>query len=134
MKLNRIHHLLGRAREFFAQLLVLGAHPNRARIRMALSDHDAAHCDQRCCADSELLCTEQGGYHHIPARAQPAIDTKDDTVAELIESQDLMDLRQPQLPGQSGILDRRLWTGARSLPNGLTPGSYPPGLLRRLRR
>ena len=42
---EQVDHLFRRAGEFLTQPFVLGAHADRASIRMALAHHDAAHRD-----------------------------------------------------------------------------------------
>ena len=73
---------------------------------MALPHHDAAHGNERGRANAKLLSTQHRGHHHVPARLQAAIGAQPHPVAQPVELQDLMRLRQPHLPGQAGIFDR----------------------------
>ena len=105
---EQIDHLLRRALKFFAQRLILGAHAHGAGVGMALPDHDAAHGHERGRADAELLGAEHGRDHDVPSGFNAAIRAQRHVVAQPVEHQHLMRLRQPHFPRHARIFHARL--------------------------
>ena len=81
---------------------------------MALPHHDAAHGNERGRANAKLLSTQHGRHHHVTPSLQAAIGAQPHPVAQPVELQDLMRLRQPHLPGQASIFDRGDGRGTRA--------------------
>ena len=105
---EEIDDLLRRAVELGAQRRVLGADADRAGVGMALPHHDAAHGDQRSRADAVLLGAEHGGDHHVAAGLDAAVGAQQHLLAQPVQGQDLVRLRQAHLPRDAGVLDRGL--------------------------
>ena len=72
---------------------------------MTLAHHDAAKSHQGRRGKAKLFSTQQSGHYHIAPGFQSAIGLQDDPRAQVIEHESLMGFRNPQLPGQSGMLD-----------------------------
>jgi hypothetical protein len=105
---HQVDDLLGRADELGAQPLVLRADADRAGVRMALADHDAAHRDQRERADAEFLGAEDRGDDDVAPGLEPAIGAQLHAAAQAVESQRLVDFGQAHFPRRAGIFDRSL--------------------------
>ncbi len=75
---------------------------------MALAHHEATHRDQQRRADAELFRAQQGRDDDIAPRFDSTIDAQAHLVSKAVDGQDLMHLRQADLPRQARILDRRL--------------------------
>src|SRR5262249_16322521 len=73
---EEMDHLLRRTGKLRAELLVLCADADRAGVRVALADHDAAHSHKCCRADAELFRAHHRGHHHVAAGTNPAICAK----------------------------------------------------------
>ena len=112
--------MTGTASELLAQIRTLSRYADRAGIEMANPHHDTPHRHQRRSGETELLRTEQGSDHHIAAGLELAVGLNDDTTAQIVEYQGLMGLRQPQLPGQAGVLDTGLGRCSRA---AVVPGN-----------
>ena len=75
---------------------------------MALAHHDTAHGDEAERAQTEFLCAENRRDHDVAAGLQPAIGAQLDPVAQAIEREHLIGLRQAHFPGRTGKFDRCL--------------------------
>ena len=100
------------AREFSAQRGILGRHADRTGVEVADAHHDAAERHQRRGREPELLRPEQGGDDHVAPGLELAVGLHRDAAAQVVQHQRLVGFRQPQLPGQAGVLDARLRRGA----------------------
>mmetsp|Transcript_33649 Transcript_33649/g.78720 ORF Transcript_33649/g.78720 Transcript_33649/m.78720 type:complete len:1205 (+) Transcript_33649:178-3792(+) len=108
--------ILGVARhagELLAQLLLLCGDADRAVVRVADARDDAADGDHRDGAEAELVGAEQRAHDDVVAGLEPAVDAQHDAVAQPVEHELLVRLRQPQLPRPARVLDRRERRGAR---------------------
>ena len=102
---KEIDHVLRLALEALAQLGILRRNAHRAGIQVALAHHDAAHGDQRRRGETEFFGAEQRGDHHIAPGLQFAVGLHANTAAQIVEQQNLLRLRQPEFPGNAGVLD-----------------------------
>src|SRR3546814_11325576 len=69
--------------------------------------HDAAGRDQRRGGEAELVRAEQRGDRDVTPRAQAAVRLHADAAAQVVEQQRLLGLGQADLPGRSGVGERR---------------------------
>ena len=106
-ELEEVDDELGLAGELLAQLRVLGRDADRARVEVADAHHDAARHDERRGGEAELLGAEQRGDHDVAAGLQLPVDLHDDAVAQTVEQQRLLRLREAELPRRARVLDRR---------------------------
>ena len=113
-ELEEVDDVLGPAAELFAQARVLSGDADGAGIEVADAHHDAAHDHQGGGREPELLGPEQGGDHDVAARLQLAVGLDDDPAPKIVQNQGLLGLGQPQLPGDTGVLDRGERAGARA--------------------
>ena len=95
-----------------AQHRVLGRDPDRAGVEMADPHHDAARHDQRRRREAELLGAEQRGDDDVAPGLQLAVGLHDDAIAQAVEQQRLLRLRQAELPWRARVLQRRERRGA----------------------
>ena len=98
-------HVLGCAGEPLAQLGVVGGDPHRAGVEVADPHHHAAGGDERRGAETELVGAEHGPDQHVAPRLELAVDLEDDPAAQTLGHQHLLGLREPQLPGNTRVLD-----------------------------
>jgi len=80
---------------------------------VALAGHVAAGRDERARAEPVLLGAEERGDHDVPPELQATIGAQHHAVAKPLPDEDLVRLREPQLPRRAGRLDRRERAGAR---------------------
>ena len=106
-ELEEVHDELGLAGEALPELGVLGGDADRARVEVADAHHHAAAHDERRGRETELLRAEQGGDDDIAAGLELAVALHDDAVAQPVEHQRLLRLRDAELPWRTGMLDRR---------------------------
>ena len=106
-----VDDVLDPAGEALAQLRVLRRDPDRAGVQVADAHHHAAHRDQRSGRDPDLVGAEQGGDDDVAAGAHAAVGLEDHRVAQAVGDQRLLGLGEPDLPGNSGVLDRGLRRG-----------------------
>ena len=104
---EQIHDFFRRSRESHPKAFVLRAHADRTSVRVALPDHDAAHRDKRGSAYSELLGAEHGRNYDILAGSKSAIGSESYSVPQVVKGQNLVRLRETDLPRQPGEFDRR---------------------------
>ena len=93
------------SRELFAQRRILGGHPNRAGIEVALTHHDAPLHHQRSSRKAELIGAQQRADGDITAGLHLAIGLHPDTTAQAIEHQRLLGFGQTNFPWTSGMFD-----------------------------
>ncbi len=98
---------LRRAAELLAQLRILRRDAHRARVQVADAHHDAAEHHERSGREAELLGPEQRADHDVATGLHLSVDLHDDPVAQLVEHEHLLRLRQPQFPRQAGVLEAR---------------------------
>ena len=72
---------------------------------MTLAHHDAAHRDEGSCADAEFFRTQHCGHDNVAACAQATVGAQHYTVAQIVESEDLVGFGQTHFPGDAGIFD-----------------------------
>ena len=72
---------------------------------MADAHHDAAHHDERRRGEAVFLGAEQRGDHDIAAGLHLTVGLDDDAVAQLVEDEHLLRLRQSELPRKPGVLE-----------------------------
>src|SRR3990172_3725066 len=82
------------ALELLAQLGVLGRYADRAGVQVADAHHDATHDDEGRGGEAELLGAEEGRDHDVPSRLQLAVRLDDDAVAQVVDDERLLGLRQ----------------------------------------
>src|SRR6185503_2930558 len=110
--------VIGRAGELGAQVLSLAGDPGRTRVEMALSGHIAADRDESGGPERELLGPEECRDDQVAPGLEPAVGAQHDAIAQVVAQQDLMDLRESELPRRPDVLDRRQRRGAG--PAGVT--------------
>ena len=111
---EKAHDELGRAAEARAQDRVLGRHPHRARVQVALPHHDAPEAHEHRRSEPELLGPHQRRDGEVPAGLQLPVDLHADPVAKPVVDQRLLGLGQAELPRQPRVLDGSERRGARS--------------------
>ena len=67
--------------KLLAQNGILRSNADRAGVEVAFAHHDAAHRDQWCGRESELLCAEECGDDDIAPGLQFAVSLNADTAA-----------------------------------------------------
>lgn len=60
-----IYHVLRFAGKFLSQFRVLGGYTHGASIEMTFTHHCTAHCDQRSCAHTDFVSTQNGRNNHV---------------------------------------------------------------------
>ena len=93
--------------ELSPQHRILGRHADRAGVQVALAHHDAALDDERRRREAELVGAEHRADHDVSPGLHLAIHLHGDPTAQAVEDQRLVGLREAELPGCSGVLDRR---------------------------
>ncbi len=116
-----VDDVLGLALEARAQLGILGRDPDRAGVEVADAHHHAAERDQRRGREAELVGPEDRGDHDVAAGAHLTVDLDEDARAQVVAQQRLLGLREPDLPGDAGVVDRRL---RRSAGAAVVPGDH----------
>ena len=113
-----VDDVLGLAGELRAKGRVLGRHPHRAGVEVALAHHDAAARDEGGGGEAELVGAEQGPDDHVPPGADPAVHLDRDAPPERVEDEGLVGLREPDLPRRPRVLDggERARPGAAVVP------------------
>ena len=91
--------------ESLSKLRVLGRNADGAGVQMALAQHDAAQGYQGPRGEPELLCPKKTCDGNVPASLQLTVRLNHDAAAEVVHQQDLVCLRKPQLPRETGVLD-----------------------------
>ena len=81
---------------------------------MALAHHDAAHGHQRRSGKSELFGAQQRGDGHVAAGLQFSVGLHAHAAAQIVQHQHLLRFRQPELPGNAGVFERRERRSARA--------------------
>ena len=102
-----IHHMLGLAREFLAQIGVLRCNTHRAGIQMAFAHHDAAFHDQRRGGKTEFIRTQQRADSHVTSGFHLTIGLHAHTAAQAVQHQCLLGFCQTDLPRATAMFDRR---------------------------
>ena len=74
---------------------------------MADAHHDATGDDERRRREAELLGSEQCTDHHVAAGLELTVDLDRDPIAKSVEQQGLLRLGETDLPGGTGMLQRR---------------------------
>ena len=109
-----VDDLLRRSAEPPSQLRILGGDADGAGVQVADAHHDAAHGDQGRCGEAELVRAQQRSDDHVATGSHAAVDLDRDPGAQVVEEQRLLCLGQPDLPGHTRALDRRLGGGTRT--------------------
>ena len=92
--------------ELLPKFRVLCCNAHRASIQVALAQHDAPQRYERRCRQPELLRPEQAGNRHVPAGLDLAVRLNDDTASQVVHHQNLLCLRNAELPRETGVLYR----------------------------
>src|SRR3546814_8780944 len=79
----------------------------KTAYEMRISDWSSDVC-------SSDLGPEHRRDHHVAPGPDAAVGAQQHVVAQAVQRQDLMHLRQPHLPGHAGILDRGVGRGPGS--------------------
>ena len=103
---EELDHVLRRAGELPAQRRILGRDADGTGVQVALARHHAAHGDQGHGGEAELLRAEQRGHGDIAAGLELAVGLQDDAAPQVVHDEDLLRLRQPELPGNAGVAER----------------------------
>ncbi len=114
MKMKIGDQVLRFSNEALPEFRILGGNTNRTGIQMAFAHHDTAQGNQRCGGKAEFLGTQQSGIYHIPAGFQLAVRLQDNPVAQVIDHKGLLNFRNTEFHGQSGIFDGTGRTGPGS--------------------
>ena len=102
-------HDIGRVtHEALPQFGILCRHADRARIQMTDPHHDAAHRHEPRRRKPEFFGAEETGDRHVPAGLELPVRLNHDAASEIVEHERLMCFRQPELPGNTRMLDTRL--------------------------
>ena len=109
---EELNNLFRRSLELRPKIVALRADADRAGVGVTLADHDAAHRDQRRCADTVFVGAEHCRHDNVAAGLQATVGAEHDLVAKIVHAQDLMHFRQAHFPRQAGMLDRGLRAGA----------------------
>src|SRR5438876_7758475 len=109
-----VDDVFGFACEFLPEDGILRRYADRARIEMADAHHNASRNDQRRSRESKLLRAEQRRNDDIAAGLQLAVGLDDDAASEIVQDQNLMRLRQTQLPWDAGMFNAGEGRSARS--------------------
>ena len=107
-----VDDVLGLALEAPPQLGVLRRDADRARVEVADAHHHAAERDQRGGREAELVGAQDRPDGHVAAGAHLTVDLDQDARAQVVAQQRLLGLGEPDLPGDAGVVDRRLRRGA----------------------
>ena len=86
--------------------------PDRARVEVADTHHDAARHHEGRRSEAVLLGPEQGADHHVAAGLELPVDLDHNAVSQPVGQQRLLRLGQTDLPRDAGMLER----GQRSGP------------------
>ncbi len=108
----RLDHLR-RPRVLRAQLGLLRRDSHRARVEVAGAHHEAAFSEQQSGAERKLVGAEQGCDDDVPTRLHAAVDPEPNSTAQARGNERLLCLRNAELPGRTGVLDRRQRARAR---------------------
>mmetsp|Transcript_90221 Transcript_90221/g.255078 ORF Transcript_90221/g.255078 Transcript_90221/m.255078 type:complete len:770 (-) Transcript_90221:2977-5286(-) len=103
---HEIYHVLGLTGELLAQFGVLRGDTDWASIEVALAHHNAAQGDQGGCGHRHLLCSKKSGHDHVPPSADLTVRLHRHTIAEAVEHQCLVGLREADFPWKPTMLDR----------------------------
>ncbi len=107
-----IHYMLRVPPKFHPQLRILGRHADGTGIEMAGAHHDAAEDHQGGRGESEFLGAEKGGENDVAPGLELAVRLHRDAVAQAVEEQGLVRFGQPQLPGESRMMNAGQRRGA----------------------
>ena len=107
-----VDDVLGLPLEAPPQLRVLGRDADRAGVEVADAHHHAAERDQRGGGEAELVGAEDRADGHVAPGAHLAVDLDQDARAQVVAQQRLLGLGEADLPGDAGVVDRRLRRGA----------------------
>ena len=102
---QEIDHMLGLALELLAKFRVLRRHAHRTGVQVAFPHHDAAHRNERSGGKPKLLRTEQGRDRNVPAGLKFSVHLQAHAAAQVVHHQDLLSLRESELPGDAGVPD-----------------------------
>ena len=111
---EEIHDVLHLALELGAVLWILRSHSHRAVVEVASANVDTAHCDQCDRSEVVFLGSEGCRVDDILPGSHPAIRPQRDPIAKTIHHQNLLRLRNPDLPGETRVLDRAQWGSTRA--------------------
>ena len=100
-----VHDVLRLALEFLAKIRVLGGDADGTGVEMTLAHHDAAHRDERCRAQSDLLGAEQRPDDHITAGFHLAVRLQDYAASKVVHDKRLVGFGNSQFPRQTCMLD-----------------------------
>ena len=95
----------GFAGKFGAQIFALRRDAGWAGIQVTLTRHIAAERDEAGGAKAKFFRAKHSANHHIASGFEATIDAHFHTPAQSIVQQHLLRLRQPELPGNTGMLD-----------------------------
>jgi hypothetical protein len=93
---------------------VLRGHAGGAVVEVADAQVLAAQGHHRRRAETEALGADDGRLDHVESGLQAAVGLQAHPVAQLVGAQRLVRLRQTQLPGRAGVLDRGQRARARA--------------------
>ena len=102
---EEVLHEFGLAGEVLAELRILRGHANRTGVQVTDAHHHAARDHQRRGRESEFLGPHQRGNDDVAAGFELPVDLDDDPVAQAVEHQHLLRLRQTELPRDAAVLD-----------------------------
>ena len=102
---EEIDDLVRRSGEFLTQARGLNADADRAGIGLTLTDHDAAHRDQRRSTNAVFLGAHHRCDDNIAARSEATVSPQSHAVTQLVHGETLMPLSQAHFPRQTGVFN-----------------------------
>src|SRR5690606_20593752 len=103
-ELEEVDDVLGASFELLPQLRILGRDTDRARIEVTDPHHDAAHDHERRGREAELFRAKEGADDDVAAGLHLPVDLDHDPIAQTLDDQRLLGLREAKLPRCAGVL------------------------------
>ena len=105
---EEIHRHFHRALEvLFTEVVVLCSHTGRAVIQVTDTQVFTTQRNHRGGTETEALGTKDRAFYHVQTCFQAAISLQANLATQVIGSQRLLGFGKPQLPGRTGVADRR---------------------------
>ena len=102
-----IHNARGLTLKALSEFRILCSDTDRAGVEMALTHHQTALHHQRCRCKAEFIGPEKRSDHHVAPGLYLTVDLHNHAVAQMIEHERLLRLRQTEFPGAARVLNRR---------------------------
>ena len=111
---EEVDHIVGLPEEPPAQHLVLSGHTHGAGVGVALAHHHTTQYDKRQCAERELICAQHRHDDHILRRLQLTVGLQAHLIAQTVDDQRLLRLRETYLRRDTGKTHARCRRCART--------------------